>query len=493
VPVGEEALVRGFWKVIKWVFGISLVIAIVFGGAAAFIAPTIARTIEKQREANLGPEVEVATASRGALSRVVSAPGVVTAKLSVNISSRVSAEITRLPFEAGDKVRAGDVVVEMDSKEYIARLEAAKARLLSAEAQGKAAEANVYAEEAALIGIESLYHKSQADLERGQELFKTGDISKADLDALESTLDQQKSSFEARRVSLNGVRANLDAARAMVEVSRADVNAAQESVDYCVIRSPIDGVVTKVNSKVGEVALGTIQNLGSTIMVIADLSEMLVRASIAEVDVSKVSEGDKSKIYVNGYPDDTFEGVVRKVALENTISLSDQTSSFEAEILMDLGDESQLFAGLTANVDIEVETLEDKVLVPSQAVMDKRVDELPQEIRGKSEVLKAGSNFTQAVYILDGENAKVRPVRVIASNLRWTAIDLGLDADDKVIVGPYRAIQQLVDGKKVRLMKKPGEEENKDQKDVAEKDETKKTEESGSGDTTSTTTSASKS
>lgn len=441
---------RRFWKVIRWVAGISIVLAIVFGGAALFIAPKVAEAIRKQQEANLGPEVEVAAAERGDLTRLVSAPGTVTAKLSVNISSRVSAEITRLPFEAGDVVKAGDVVVELDAKEYIARLAASKARLMSSEAQLKAAEANVYSEEAALIGTESAYRKAQADLERGQELFASGDISQADLDSVASTLDQLKASYEARRVSLNGVRANKDAASAMVEVSRADVTASQELVDYCVIRSPIEGVVTKVNSKVGEVALGTIQNMGSTILVIADLSEMLVRASIAEVDVSKVSEGDKADIFVNGYPDTTFQGVVRKVALENTFA-ADGTSNFEAEIVMDLGEEERMFAGLTANVDIEVETLAGVVLVPSQAVMDKRVDELPKEVRDKSMVLERGGTFTQAVYVLDGEVAKIRPVRVTASNLRWTAVELGLDTEDKVIVGPYRAIQQLNDGKKVRV------------------------------------------
>jgi HlyD family secretion protein len=450
--------VRRFWKVIRWVAGISVVIAIVFGGAALFIGPKIAAAIAKQKLASMGPEVEVSPATRGALTRVVSAPGTVTAKVSVNISSRVSAEITRLPFEAGDLVRAGDVVVELDAKEYTARLDASKARLLSAEAQQKAAEANVFSEEAALIGVESAYRKAQADLERAQELFGTGDISRAELDNLESLLDQQKASYEARKVSLNGVKAQRDASTAMVAVSRADVTAAQEAVDYCIIRSPIDGVVTKVNSKVGEVALGTIQNMGSTILVIADLSEMLVRAGIAEVDVSKVSEGDAVKIYVNGYPDDTFDGVVRKLALENSVSMSDQTSSFEAEIVMDLGEEERMFAGLTANVDIEVETLADAVLVPSQAVVDIRVDELPQEVRGKSEVLEQGGTFTQAVYVLVDDEAKVRPVRVQASNLRWTAVDMGLDPEDKVIVGPYRAVLQLTDGKKVRVLKPEGEE-----------------------------------
>ncbi len=462
---------RRFWKVIRWVAGISVVIAIVFGGAALFIAPKVAKAIEKQREANLGPEVEVAPAERGALTRVVSAPGTVTAKLSVNISSRVSAEITRLPFEAGDLVHTGDVVVELDSKEYAARLAAAKARLLSAEAQTKAAEATVFSEEAGLIGTESAYHKAQADLERSQELFKTGDISRAELDAVSSSLDQLKAAYEARKVALNGVRAQLEASKAMVEVSRADVNAAQESVDYCVIRSPMEGVVTKVNSKVGEVALGTIQNMGSTILVVADLSEMLVRAAIAEVDVSKVSEGDKAKIFVNGYPDATFEGVVRKVALENTFG-SDGTSSFEGEILMDIGEEDRMFAGLTANVDIEVETLANVVLVPSQSVLDKRVDELPKEVREKSTVLEEGRTFTQAVYVLDGDVAKVKPVKVQASNLRWTAIETGLEPEDMVIIGPYRAIQQLADGKKVRVMK---DEKDADkvgaEKDVAEGEE----------------------
>lgn len=439
-------------RVMKWVLGVALVLAIVVGGLAAFIAPKVAAAVAKSREAARGPEVDVEAAGLGELTRIVAAPGSVVAKTQVNITSRVSAKIIELPFEAGDDVREGDVIVRLDAEDLQARLESARARLLADEAALRAVEAQLISEEAGLKGMKASLDKSVADLERAQELFKSGDISRADLDQAVAARDQQRASYEARIAGIDGVRANVEAARARVAVAQADVDQARESLEYATIRSPMEGVIVNVFSKVGEVALGTIQNQGATIMQIADLSEMLVKARVAEVDVAQVREGDHVEVYVNGYPDEVFEGTVRRIALGNQIA-GDGTSFFDTEIALHLAEGRRIFAGLTANVEIEVETLEGVVVVPSQAVVDRRVDELPPEVKDSSEALEADRTFTRAVFVLDekGERALLRPVRVAASNLRQTAVSAGVKAGERVIIGPLRAVQELAHEKGVRV------------------------------------------
>lgn len=442
---------RRLIKVIKWVVGVGFVLLLVVGGLAAFVAPKIAAAIAEQRQASEGPEVDVQEAALGELTRIVTAPGAVTARTQVNITSRVSAKIVELPFEAGDEVREGDMIVRLDAQDLEARLESAKARLLADEASLKAAEAQLISEEAGLLGTKAMYDKAVADLERAQELFSSGDISQADLDQALAARDQQKAAYNARVASLEGVRANVEAARARTAVAQADVDQAEENVNYATILSPMDGVIVNVFSKVGEVALGTIQNQGATIMQIADLSEMLVKARVAEVDVAQVAEGQRVDVYINGYPHEVFPGTIRRIALGNQIA-GDGTSFFDTEVTLHLEEGRRIYAGLTANVDIKVETLGEIVVVPSQAVIDQRVDELPPGVRESSDVIEEGRSFIQAVYVLDetGKKVLLRPVRVAASNLRETAVERGLSAGERVVIGPLRSVQQLAHEKSVR-------------------------------------------
>ena len=475
---------RRFIRVIKWVVGISLVLVLVVGGLAAFIAPKVAGAMAKSREAAKGPEVDVLPVAMGHLTRIISAPGSVVAKTQVNITSRVSAKIIELPFEAGDEVREGDIIVQLDSEDLQARLQSARARLLADEAALRAAEAQLISEQAGLKGMKATLDKSVADLERAQELFKSGDISEADLDQAVSSRDQQRAGYESRVAGIEGVKANVEAARAGVAVAQADVDQARENLEYATIRSPMTGVIVNVFSKVGEVALGTIQNQGATIMQIADLSEMLVKARVAEVDVAQVKEGNHTKVYVNGYPDEVFDGTVRRIALGNQIA-GDGTSYFDTEINLHLAEGRRIFAGLTANVEIEVETLEGVMVVPSQAVVDRRVDELPPDVKKSSDALDTERTFTRAVFVLDekGEKALLRPVRVMASNLRETAVSAGVREGDRVIIGPLRAVQALAHDKGVRVRgtEKEGEKEGDDVMTAEDGQETTSSEQAAAG------------
>lgn len=449
------------WKVFKWVLAVGFILLLVCGGGAAFLYPKIKKAVEEQRLKGMGTAVIVETASRGTLTRTISAPGTVTPTNEVNISARVSAKISNLAFKEGAQVKAGDVVVELDSKDLAAVVAANEARLLAEQAALKSAESQMLAEEAAMLGVRANATKATSDWERQQELFKTGDISKADLDQFKAELDRTRSTLESRMKNLLSVQASVDAAAARVKIAEADLTQARENLNYATIRSPIDGYITQLNAKVGEVVVvGTMNNAGTVIMKIADLSEMLVKARLAEIDTPRVKEGQRVEVVINGYEDRKFEGTLRRVALQSKVSLSDQTAYFEGEVLLHLKGE-RVFAGLTASVDIEVEAVENVVMVPSQSVLDKRVEELPKEIRD-STLVDRDKTFAQVVFVRKDNKAVLTPVKAGARNVTKTAVLEGLDETAEVIVGPFKALQELTNGAGVRLQEEDKKEMGED-------------------------------
>jgi HlyD family secretion protein len=432
--------VEGVIGFLKWTVGIVLVVALLGGAAAVFLWPKVNAYWEAQALANQPASVEVETVARGELVRTIAAPGTVTPRTEVQIAARVSATINRIPLLEGDLVKKGDVLVELDRKEVEARLSAAMARLLSDEAALKASQARLAGDRANLIGIKSNLDKAIADHERNQELYDSGDIALTTLEASQNEVDSRRAAHESAQANLEGSVANVESARANVEVGRADVESARENLEYTTIRAPIDGVITQVNSREGEVALGTIQNAGTVIMTIADLSEMLVEAQMTEVDAPKVKEGQPVSVYLNPYPGRVFTGRLRRIGLQSRAS-NDGANVFDAEVVLD-PTEDLLFSGLTANVDIEVERFEDVIVVPSQAVLDKRFDELPLEIRD-SPLIDTSRARVQVVFVYEDGRAKMRPVTTTASSITRTAIEAGLEVGEQVISGPFASLRTM--------------------------------------------------
>lgn len=434
----------------KAVIGITVSLIFLGGGGALFLGPKVNDYLSSQRQSGLGEEVEIETVAAGELVRTVSAPGSVIPKTSVNISSRVSGNLIALPFAPGDAVREGEILAEIDPKELQARLSAAEARLLAEKAQLASVRASLAAEEAGLAGLRASLDNAVREYERQSELHASGDVSRAAYEAAQAERDRQESAYRSRVASIEGAKANVESAQAGVAVAQASVDEARENLGYTVIRSPITGVVTSLNSKVGETVLGTVQNIGTTIMTVADLSEMLVEAQLSELDAPKVIEGQRVRIAVSGYRGEEFAGELRHVGLQSKAS-SDGTSYFDAEVLLTLEEGQRMLSGLTASVDIEVETIEGLVTVPSQAVKDIRVEDLPREIR-KDPLVPENRTFAQVVFVFDPATStvKMRPVNVRASNLTHTAIEAGIEVGDRIITGPFRVLKNLNDGAKVR-------------------------------------------
>ena len=363
--------------------------------------------------------VLVEPARRSDLLRTINAPGAIEPKQMVQISAEVSARIMALPFAEGDSVREGDVVCRLDAEDLQARLDAAESRLRSQESQ--------------LDGAKAELELAKLELGRIQELLDTGDVAKNEFDAARARVLQGESSVAV--------------IEAGIEAARADVRAAKRDLENAVITSPITGRIVNLPVEVGETVLGTFNNQGSLIMEIADLGTMMMQARVDETSVSLVREGQRADVRLLAYGDRIFEGVVERVGLQRRI-FSDGTSYVQAEILVSQGEDDLLRTGLTANADIHVETVRDAIVVPSQAVLDRRVESLPSRVR-ESELVDRLRTFASVVYVLEDGGARVRPVRVGVSDLTDTVILEGIDEGADVITGPFRVLRELEDGKKV--------------------------------------------
>lgn len=424
---------------LKWIIGIVVSLVVVAGGGAVVVVKTGA--IDKLKE-KLNPKaeasvVQVEEVSRGDLVRTVNAPGEIEPFTKVEISAQVVARILALPFREGEDVRAGDVIIRLDGEDLSARLESTQAGLKG--------------EEARLLGAQAALKQAKANLGRDQSLYDTNDLSLAQLDASEAASLRAES--------------NLMALEQQIEIARANIRRAQKDLENTVITSPIDGTITKLNAEVGElVMVGTLNNPGSVILEIADLSTMVMRARVDETNIEPVKAGQDTTVYLNAYPDREFAGRVNRVRLVREL-WRDGTGYVEAEVLLTLKEGQRVYTGLTSNVDIEVDTIRDAIKISSQAIQERRIDELPKKIMEDSPHIDKDKTFANVVYRMVEGKGVVTPVVTGPSDLSDTVILAGLEQGDVIIVGPYKVLLTL---KHEQDVKEEGADEEEDAEKSAE-------------------------
>ncbi len=374
-----------------------------------------------------GTEVRMEAAEHRTLVETVTAPGEIEPLTKVEISAQVSARIEELPFREGDAVRRDDVIVKLDDRDL-------KAALKSAQALRDSEQFRLQSEQARLTGLLKHMVFARRTLERQQALYDSGDVSHSALDDAMEALQDLEASVEASTHVISVIESTMAAAE-------GDIERAEEALLRTVIRSPMDGLVTKLNAEIGEVVmLGTMNNPGTVIMTVADLSRMILNAKVAETDIAKVALGQKSRLHINAYPNDVFSGVVRQIALQRTLAL-DGTGHFETEVEIELQGR-RIYSGLVANVDIEIAEHEG-IVVPSQAVVERLVEDLPADIRRTDPLVNRDKKATDVVYrVVDGKSV-ITPVKRGASDLTHTHILDGLDPGETVIVGPYKVLESI--------------------------------------------------
>jgi HlyD family secretion protein len=447
-------------KVFAWI-----VVVLVVVGGLGLVAAWQTGVISAGGAGADGVEVRTEEVHRGDLGEVVSAPGQIEPRTRVQISARISARIAELPFAEGATVTAGSpaegkepsVLVRLDASDLAAQLKAAEARYAAQSAAREVAEVRIRARQADIDASKVLLADAERDLSRQLALLKTSDVSQVTVDSAQTKFDQASKQIASAERSLEADKANLRVLTHELEAAAAQIEQAKENLSYAVITSPIDGTVTRVNAKVGElVVTGTMNNAGTVIMEVADLSRMLVVARVDESTIAGVKVGQRATARSSAYPGRVFRGVVQSVALSKTTPQqaqqrgepTDGVPFFKTEILLDEG--TNVLSGVTADVEIETQRHVNVVKVPSQAILGRKVDELPQDVASKATVDRTRTIAT-VVYLLKGGKAEVRPVKVGPSDLTHTIVLEGVEPGEVVISGPYKALEGLKHGDAVKI------------------------------------------
>jgi len=383
--------------------------------------------------------VRQTTAKKQTLVESVSAPGTVEPKRKVDVSAEVSARILELPLREGSQVKKGDVLVKLDGRDLTAALN-------SAEARRDGEKYRLESERSRIMGTQENLANSKLQLARQQNLYVTGDVSKQALDDAQTKTKDLESQLHAAEQTLSQLQKTIESSQAQIEQAR-------EQLRKTTIVSPIDGVVTVLTAEVGElVMVGTMNNAGTRIMTVADLGEMRLNARVSETDIARIAVGVTAEVFINAYKDQPFAGKVEEVALARTLE-KDGTSTFKVLVSLDLKGKV-IPSGLSGNVDLNVAST-DGIVVPSQAIIDRKVEELPKTVAGDSLVQKTKLTTPIVLVVKDGI-VSLRPVVSGASNMSDTIVVQGLQEGEVVVTGPYRSLESLKEGDRVK------EEEMKD-------------------------------
>jgi len=424
------------------------VIVTVLVTAGVLVGVGVVVAVKQAKAKQNATKVRMENPERGDLVEIASAAGVIEPSTKVSISARVLARIEALPFREGDAVTKGggrepaSVLVELDATEVAAALRSAQAKRAARAAEMKVAEAEIAAEKARIEKVRASLEQAARDLARQEELLRAEGVSQATYDTAKCKVVELSADMKSAVLAVNGRELKLPVIAHQLEAADAEIAQAKDKLSYTTITSPIDGIVTKLNAEVGElVVTGTMNNPGTVIMEVANLSRMVVVAAVNESDVGAVEEGQRAHVRVRAYPDREFFGRVESIALTGA-GAGSESRDFRVEILLETNGE-KMYSGLTADVDIETRRHEGVLKIPSQAVVGRRLDDLPSQIVDGNANADKKKTFVTVVYRAVDGKAAVTPVKVGASDATHTVIRAGLSESDLVIVGPYKELEKL--------------------------------------------------
>jgi len=383
----------------------------------------------------------------------VKAPGAIEPRTTVKISADVSGRVTRLAVQEGDMVKRGDLLLEIDNTRFVSSVRQTQAQLTSSRARLERA-------------TDALRIESQA-YERRKTLFAQKLLSTQEM-------DQAENSF---------MNARTEVASAREETSRLEAALVGERdlLAKTTYRAPIDGRIVGLNIEEGEiVVVGTMNNPGTQILSVSDLSRMQVVADVDETDVIDVQVGQKATITVDALPDTTYEGTVMTVgnsASQVSAGAATGETNFEVEVLFS-HTVAEVRPGMTADVEIDVKRMDQALTVPIQCVVVRQPEDLEPRGAKKKKAPRAPKEGEAAsataptsedeldpkerkkreltgVFVLDGGKAAFRRVKTGISSETDIAIAEGeLKAGERVVTGPYKVLRDLRPGDAIELQKK---------------------------------------
>jgi HlyD family secretion protein len=357
-------------------------------------------------------QVELHEVERQAIKSSILASGTLAYREEVQLRSEVIAQATEVLVEEGDTVKRGDLLISLDTESYVAQVEQAEART-------RISEIAIERQQLAVENLERRYGNAL-------ELVETNLVDQDSVDNLENNLDMA-------RVDLRSLEESLSQARAALAQS-------EDLLAKTQIESPIDGLVIQVDVKAGETVIAGTTNIpGSTLMVIADPSEMLVEVKVDEADIAQVRQGQAADIYAAAWPDQPLRGVVESIATTARQTAGQRSLSFLVKILLDDQQDMDFRSGMSARADVYTESSDETLSVPIQAV---RYED-PIDAKDEDE------ESQPYVFVMEDGKAVRRDVKTgISSDIDQEILE-GIAEGDQVISGPFRVLRNLVEGDSV--------------------------------------------
>lgn len=384
----------------------------IFIAAVALLAGlTIIASLTSRREKSL--RVTVEKVSLHDLTSIVSASGEVKPKKNINISADVPGRITTIGVHEGQRVKAGDFLLKLDSTQYEANAERDRALMQSYRSQ--------------LIQSEARMKREQNNYGRQKQLYDSQLISQEQL--------------ETAKVQLDIARAEVMAIRHQIQQAEASLKSTLDSLSKTFYNSPIDGIITSLRVEEGEVAVvGTMNNPGTLLLTIADLSEMEVEVEVDETDVVGVELGQSADVKVDALPNQVLKGTVTEIgssAIPQLTYSQQESRNFQVTITL-IDPPHTLKPGLSASAEIITAEKNGVMAVPISALVIREKKSEKQSKKTKDE--------EEGVYIVENNRAKFRAVSKGIMGGLLVEISSGLKEGQEVIVGPYSSLRELKDG-----------------------------------------------
>ncbi|MCB2220018.1 MAG: efflux RND transporter periplasmic adaptor subunit [Bacteroidetes bacterium] len=428
--------------------------------AAAIVVILLVVLAVTKEKGSSGTRVVAELPQKRTIIESVSANGKIQPEKDIKISPYISGEVVDLYVKEGDEVKKGDLLAKIDPEIYKTNYEQIEAGL-------QMQRANLANSKARLAQAQAQFVKAEEDFKRNKQLFEQKVISQSDYDGAVSA-------FTVAQAEVEAAKENVKAAEFSVSSSEASLREAGENLNRTAIYAPNEGTVSRLSVEKGERVTGASQfSSGTEIMRIADLERMIVLVEVNENDIVRVELGDTCIIEVDAYLDSEFTGIVTEMATSANVTgvSADQVTNFEVKILILeesykelLGTNSVIRSpfrpGMSATVDIQTETAINALTVPIQAVTT-RLDSIDQksgsevgtESTPKEEL--TDKEIEEVVFVISDGKAVMKEVKTGIQDNMYIVINEGINEDEEVITGPYRAVsKKLNDGDEVTKVNK---------------------------------------
>jgi HlyD family secretion protein len=407
-----------------------------------------------------GVTVNVETIKSRDLEALVSASGKIQPKKFVNISADTMGRVTNLAVEEGDRIEKGQFLLQIDPRNLRSAVQRTEASLLAARSSADQLKLALESAKVALKQAQDAYR-------RQQDLWKGGLTTKETLEKAEADLRMREADLRSQEQNVTTQQARMQQESATLESARYDLSKVR-------IESPIKGIVTKRNIEEGEtVVIGTMNNAGTVLITVADMSIIEAEVEVDETDIPSVKFGQVAKVTIDAIPNKTFTGKVTEIGnspitTTGAAASSSQATNFKVTVQLDT-EIPEVRPGFTCTAEITTATRKNVVSVPIQAttVREMIVDEKGDIVRNtepdaskrprpgavQASELKPGQSRKEleGVFVVRDNKAQFGTVKTGIAGDKYFEVLGGLKEGDSVVVGPFASVRELNDGAAVKI------------------------------------------